>query len=152
VGIREEALQRIEAQRGFRPTAEVHSPSVRTKRLRDDVAAVVAGSKPAAIVSQLTIDRELWGPHILLLAQQRGLTVKPLADLFGRNDRLVVVGLRANVEEIEKLTAAGRRTPATADYHRRLGKALGYSKEAIEKFVGPRRSFPDKMAEREDWY
>ncbi|HNX68553.1 MAG TPA: HD domain-containing protein [Candidatus Omnitrophota bacterium] len=150
---RKAAEQRIEKWRGWAATQEQIMPSeLVMSRGVDDVAAVVAGSKPAALVSGEDVVRHEEGKALIQIAKERGLSVETLTMQWkdkGNNQEplrnawsLIVAGTPEVARQIvllleEKATGPDGRPVAigSVEYHRMLGRLLGYPDESIEQFA-----------------
>ncbi|PIZ61376.1 hypothetical protein COY20_00375 [Candidatus Shapirobacteria bacterium CG_4_10_14_0_2_um_filter_40_12] len=121
-------LRQIDRQKDFHPTPDKPTPSDLTNDETDDVAAVIAGTKPAALIPE-----RLTTP-LVDFARGKGFSVRKIQDLIG-NNRLAI-GLPENVDQIVMLVNNAREHGVSPLYHKLLGKALGYPDEAIKKFNG----------------
>jgi hypothetical protein len=127
--------QLVERQRQFVSTKEVVCPQIITGNTIDDLAAVIAGRKPAAGVVPRAIEDYRWGGDILKLAKDQGYKQE---DVEGWNgEALMIIGKAENVDIIsstmKKYIQSGLRPDE--NYHRVLGEQLGYPSEAIDDFI-----------------
>jgi len=130
--------ERIRFWSTFESTVDTPHPSIATGRIVDDVSAVFAGSKPAVIFSPEDLDDPLVER---LLADERdrymSLTQAGARDHYG--GQKYFLGKEENVRALAALyyDRGGDDSPRPADesFHRNVGKALGYSPEAIDRFV-----------------
>jgi len=132
----------IKGQKNFRPKVDRPMPS----SLRDeiytfganscilDLAAVVAGTKPAAFIIN-TDDHPLF--YILTeRAQAAGYCLQKIPSPFHKDVIFIFIGIKENVSELIAATEDLRsKRIAIEEWHWCMGKALGYPTEAIEKFI-----------------
>jgi len=117
----------------FVSSEDIPAPSFLTGDQLSDVAAVVAGSKPAAVISYSEGDPRQ--EKMLERARGRGLVVEFIDDnLPDLKSKSIVVGKPANVDAIKRLRNSVSGNPPDA-YHIVFGRALGYHPAAIKKFV-----------------
>lgn len=139
IGLEPEEL--IEFWGDFKPNVDVAYPSIASDRPVDDVAAVISGAKPATL---LTHD-EFTSPEnreIFVAGGDRttSLSMTQATDFFGevryflgRPDSVEVLA-----QQYAKLGEPGAENPNMADFHREVGRALGYPEEAVESFLRKR--------------
>lgn len=117
---------------GFRSTADYPAPSyLPNGNARDDLAAVLAGTKPAAIIPTLfeTVEDPVF-QAMLKIAADQNVHVEEFDE-----DRLLV-GDRRTVEKLKEVfknrsSNKEERIQRSTD----MGILLGYSQEAIDEFV-----------------
>ncbi len=136
----------IELQRTlseFIPSRHFPSPSVFTGREIDDVAAVIAGIKPSAIVTAIDAYKDFY-ELLFNRALQEGYVIVEAVGFGGR--KMYIIGKAETVEKILRLGEPYWRGDKTIDehYHRELGRLLGYPEEAIEDFI---KNFNEKNRE-----
>jgi hypothetical protein len=113
-----EADAAVAAQAAFAPTPTAPCPSAVTGREEDDLAAVVAGTKPAAWVSWSS--RPLWRVLLKRAADRPGHTYRFVPD--GPAGREVIVGLKANVRRLVQLLECRHIRPER--FEREVAQAL----------------------------
>ena len=129
------ARARIERWRGWKSTPEYLWPSgMRSNSDRtdlDDVAAVLAGSKPAALVCVASVRprhrSEL--AALLRIARMHGMDISIERDTNGMNANLLV-GLPANIEGLRQLISEPEEQRAP-DWCLKLGRLLGYTPDGM---------------------
>jgi hypothetical protein len=128
----------VEKMKGFVSTRAAPSPSFLTGDQQADLAAVVAGSKPAALVPEEEGERQ---KELLDMAKDRGLTIKEIEDIQpDYTFKSYIVGVPENVKKISDIEDIAGNVPLsdkiiTDDVHRDFGNALGYTPVAIEDFI-----------------
>lgn len=130
---RKKAEEIIESVKDFKPTKEFVSPSQFSGREIDDVAAVIAGIKPAALAGDQRAWRDV-AKELYTIASERGYAVN---DVGGFGGGIVkVVGSPERAKEIADLVKEHvGRDEADENYHRKLGKLLGYPEQSINDFI-----------------
>ena len=128
------ALELIEKYANYEPTVNHPCPSsFEGTGIEEDVAAVLALKKPAAVFDET----ELVNPLLVLLikeVQARGLRVETV-ESFGGNHS-VVVGLPYNVRQITEIIRQGVENDSVNEYfYWRVGKLLGHPDDALAKFI-----------------
>jgi hypothetical protein len=123
-GLEREADAAVAAQASFVSTREVPYPSARTGRETDDLAAVAAGTKPAAWVSWSS--QPLWRVLLRRAASQPGHTYRFVPG--GPAGREVIVGRRDNVRRLCQLLECRHIRPD--HFEREVWLALGVAPEA----------------------
>lgn len=93
-----------------------------------DLAAVVAGAKPAALIDPSYLQSPL-GKLLTRRAIGKGMTVKIIPVFVGHS---AVVGKPTNTARLETLY---RNAKDTEKFHTEVGRALGYTEEAIADFL-----------------
>ena len=89
----------------------------------DDLAAVAAGSKPAAIYNRSDMDHPEFVEIFNTIARTPGMAARGMEhDMFA--------GRKENVEELLRIWEQGGERD-----HRRIGELLGYPPEVIENFL-----------------
>jgi len=130
---REQAEAIIRIVKAFKPEGEFVSPAQLSNREIDDVAAVIAGIKPAAIANDQRAWRDV-SRELYSMAAESGYVVSE-AEGFG-GGRVKVVGSPERVQEIVELVQEqAKRGEPDENYHRKLGKLLGYSEQSINDFI-----------------
>ena len=117
--LNQEADAAVAAQAAFVPTAQTPYPSAGTGKETDDLAAVAAGTKPAAWVAWSS--QPLWRVLLRRAASRPGHTYRFLPG--GLAGREVIVGLRANVRRLCQLLECRHLRPDHFD--REVNRALG---------------------------
>lgn len=124
----------------FESTVDAVSPYSASGYLSDDLAAVLAGSKPATLVSSSDLERE--SPYfsaLLEYANANGIDHSTSSVVTNNGYLMVIIGRQENVDELTELYDGsgppGTAKPMDDEFHRSVGKALGYSQEAIDEFV-----------------
>jgi hypothetical protein len=115
--------QLIAIMSSFTPTTQCPSPSHCAESSIADAAAVLAGTKPAAIIPA-NFHPET--SAILKKSKQHGLAVRKYKDF-------IVLGQQANVNAI--ITLFKNKQPNAPEWRRSVGRALGYPGEAIQDFL-----------------
>lgn len=121
----------------FQPTSEVLFPSVATGRSADDLAAVLAGSKPATILLEHDFKDPLLNGLADTLSDEEFDSMPVAAAVDGFGGEKFFIGTQESVDTLARLYQ-GRGTdelPADADFHRGVGEAVGYPSWAIDEFV-----------------
>lgn len=134
-----EVQRRIDAQRDFAPTADNPNPASLTGEEIDDAAAVIAGRKKLAIISGVNKSQEQLREVVFNEAQKKGLTVKE-QKLKDKDYSDYLIGSGEDVDRAyQYLERYKDKSPkelaGDEEYHRALGKMLGYPNEAIERFI-----------------
>ena len=122
----------------FQARPDLLFPSATTQRPVDDVAAVMAGSKPATVM----ISEDLSDPLVVRLVEEE----KDRFDTLSRSYAIdhyggikYFLGREENVKTLAEQYEGrgGDDSPKKADesFHRAVGEALGYPAEAIDAFV-----------------
>jgi hypothetical protein len=133
-----EPSQRVHFWSTFESTVDIPHPAMATGREVDDVAAVFAGSKPAAIL----LSEDLDNPLVTRLfddeqERYRSLTAAGARDYY--DYQRWFLGQEENVRALVELyrERGGDDSPRPADesFHRGVGHALGYSPAAIEAYI-----------------
>jgi len=133
-----DSSQRIQFWSTFQSTIDIPFPSVATGREVDDIAAVTAGSKPATILmAEDFLDPMIDG----FMTQQKDriklLSTSQAVDHYGGTKYFL--GHEENVRILADLYQGrgGGDSPLPADenFHRAVGEALGYPKEAVDAFI-----------------
>lgn len=118
----------------FRSTVELPFPSAITRDTVDDVAAVLAGSKPATLYEPRDSGR------VRLLRQAIGDIADHLVsgravdgfgtthEFFGEPASVITLTERYN-------SVPNKPNPVDDSFHRAVGRALGYPEEVIEAFI-----------------
>lgn len=133
--------ERIQFWRTFQPTANVPHPTILTGRIVDDMACVIAGSKPAAVMSSQdlndpSVDNLLaevkHDPHYSSLSQATAIS--------DHGQYFYFLGKKENVKTLADLYRGrgSKALPADKAYHRAVGEALGYPTEAIDIYIARR--------------
>jgi hypothetical protein len=117
--LNQEADAAVAAQAAFTSTAQTPYPSAGTGKETDDLAAVAAGTKPAAWVAWSS--QPLWRVLLRRAASRPGYTYRFLPG--GPAGREVLVGLRANVRRLCQLLECRHIRPDHFD--REVNRALG---------------------------
>lgn len=140
IAVKNQADDLIKKYSTFIPTAEAPFPTSTSDLSEEnndawtaDIAAVIAKKKPAA-----TLDEGLDNPvvqELLARAKKVGLSVLEVPSYDGTPG--IVVGKMENAEQIAELMREypGQNKEPDENYHRKLGAALGFPKEAIEAFI-----------------
>lgn len=131
----------IRAQRNFVSTREFPSPSSRSGHEIDDLAAVLAGAKPAATISY-GIDEDYRIPAMVDMARKMGLKVKIDPGMSTKAGELTsftyVVGRReSDVKKIIELRNIRESKPVL---DQQMGQLLGYHPQAIEDYIKDRQN------------
>lgn len=122
----------------FQSTEDVPNPAAATGRIVDDIAAVLAGSKPATLLDA----NEVYNPSVETFINDEEdhfdqLFFGQAVDYYG--GRKYFVGKEENVRTLSELYEGrgGIDSPRPADenFHRAVGEALGYPTEAIDAFI-----------------
>jgi hypothetical protein len=143
LSLKQEAEQLVENQKDFVASKELISPSLYTGRNIDDVAAVIAGKKPAAIIHKDDI-REDVVPELFKLAQEKGYSIRE--DIGFGNQKRYIVGKQENVERIVNFSQHYVKHNFTDEnYHWMLGRLLGYPEEAIKEWLVKWRDMQEKQ-------
>ena len=133
------ASEMVEKMKGFKSSREAPAPDFITMDDNADIAAVIAGTKPAALVGKSSepVQKEL-----LDMALNSGFVVEvvkqydPVTGNYLWDD--YVVGRPENVSKILELVALNVKDMDVAvseEHHRELGLSLGYDPQAIEDFI-----------------
>lgn len=124
----------------FESSVDVVSPYIASGYLSDDLAAVLAGSKPATLVTSCDLERE--SPYfsaLLEYANANKIDYSTSNAVTYNGHLMVIIGNQENVDELTELYddsgPMGAEKPMDEQFHRAVGKALGYSEEAIDEFV-----------------
>lgn len=130
---RKRAEEIIESVKDFKPTKEFVSPAQLSNREIDDVAAVITGIKPAALAGDQRAWRDV-AKELYAMANERGYAVNEVSGFGG--GIVKVVGSPERAKEIADLVKEQvERGEPDENYHRKLGKLLGYSEQSINDFV-----------------
>lgn len=125
--------RKIWAQRNFVAIPECITPEKITGDESDDVAAVVAKTKPAAILRSSVIN-----PSVIQLinrAYDQGLAVENI-ETGGKGYKLLSVGEPWRVDRLKQIFETPRaKENYTLSEHNEIGQLLGYPLEAIEKML-----------------
>ncbi len=123
----------INQYKGFVSTVNQPSPSSITHCDLDDAAAVLARSKPAAIIPARKLAQTWYGQYFIDMAIEKGLVAKTAPDLLG--GQIIIIGCEPNVTNLQTLY---RNAPVslTKSFHHKVGQELGYPKDAINTFPG----------------
>jgi len=122
------AKARVARWRDWKSTPDQLHPGAATHDQLDDVAAVVAGSKPAAVFWVWTIGRGQQAElaELLRMGLDQGLEV------FGNGEYLedisLVVGLPENVKALKQLVKGDHSAPG---WERKVSLLLGYHAETV---------------------
>lgn len=129
----------IEEQSSFVSTPQAIWPSTRYSCFGDpDVAAVLAGRKPAALTNPLFIYQDPIGREFARQGKEAGLDTFWLGETSGgKIIQEVMIGKPEAVREYESLKRAyfgDEERPFDAHYHRTMGRILGYPESSIDEF------------------
>ncbi|HEY1074693.1 MAG TPA: hypothetical protein VGE59_03290 [Patescibacteria group bacterium] len=130
-----QGLKMIQEVRDFKSTPEAVSPGVIYLDTTYDIAAVTAGSKPAALLTHSQLGTI--GQRLITIGQESGLDVANITTYAGPS---IIFGTAAAVQTITDLYdtyLADNRFP-DALFDETLGRALGYPEEAISQYVARR--------------
>lgn len=132
-----EAVRLIDKYRRFRASPDCPQPSAAEGAGgADDVAAVLAGQKPAACVDQACLARE---PVLSLLLREvaaRGMQVEAAEYPAGH---CLVAGIPYHVRQLVQLLGQAARDGAgTAYYYQRLYELLGMPRPPADQITPPR--------------
>ena len=141
--MRERELSRVNTvdelldwNKDFVPTVDYPNPYLITGDELDDVAAVIVGRKPAAILPKNDFDER--EPKMLAKAKEKGYAVKlletPIKSDEEANAPIYIVGKAESVENIEKILGM----PNSSQKDVLLCKELGYPQKAIDFLINRR--------------
>jgi hypothetical protein len=126
------ASNMIEEMKKFKSSKYAPSPIFVTNNQNYDLAAVIAGTKPAAIIEWDNTDEQ---KELLTKAAENGLYLEYFPQYDKKTGELVsnslIVGEYDNVKKIIGLHEA----EVDERFHRELGNALGYDKDSIDEFI-----------------
>jgi len=122
----------------FQSTVDIPFPGAVTGSPVDDIAAVLAGSKPATIVFSDTLREPAVAKFITEEKDRfKSISIGETVDHYGGH--LYFFGRKENVNALAQLyqRRGGDDAPLRADegFHREAGEALGYPIEAIDDFI-----------------
>lgn len=133
------ALALLEKYDKYQPTSDHPCPSsVEGIGVEEDVAAVLALTKPAAVLNETELSHN---PLLVLLVkevQARGLRVETVENFGTKHTKVhsIVVGIPYNVRQIVELIRQGVEHDSVNEYYYwRLGKLLGHPDDALANFV-----------------
>jgi hypothetical protein len=131
--------ERVQFWGTFESTVETPHPAIATGEPIDDIAAVLAGSKPAVIIEPGELEDPLVEKLLFQDERERykSLTTAGARDYYG--GQKYFLGQAENVKALVELyrDRGGDDSPRPADesFHRAVGEALGYAPEAIDNFI-----------------
>lgn len=139
------AVALIDKYAKYRATADCPTPSFpEGAGSSDDVAAVLAGSKPAAIFDESCLGREEMLPLLIQEVSARGMQVETV-DHFGTQfsqTRSIVVGIPYHVRQIVQIISQAVRDNVVSDYYyERLGELTGMPRESTHRLLSTMRDF-----------
>lgn len=126
----------IKDMKGFGSSKEFATPAFLTGDEQYDIAAVIAGTKPAAIVAVLNDD--LVQRELIEEASDMGYSVHkrqgfdPVTNKYLGDE--YIVGDSETVEKLKYLKD-NVELPFDRDYHIKMGELLGYDKYAIDEYI-----------------
>jgi len=129
--------------KNFKSTKDIPSPNFMEGNELYDLAAVVAGSKPAAMIAK-SDDCRL--NKLVEMAKEYGFVVDDIEDIDPESGEKLgesyIIGKGENVENLKRLHLnainAALTDPSLFDwdnYSREVGKNLGYNNDAIEDYI-----------------
>jgi len=140
-----QAILLIEKYRNYRATIDCPTPSyLDDAGIADDVAAVLAGRKPAAIFDESSLSRETILPLLLQEAYVRGMQVETVEHFGTKHSRTrsIVVGIPYHVKQIVQIVIqAVRDNEVSSYYYERLGELIGMPQENIHQLIENMRDF-----------
>jgi hypothetical protein len=135
------ALYLIDKYSFYNASVECPTPSCKEgATLADDLAAVLAGTKPATVIEESALGRYPVIPFMICEANARGMSMQTVHNFS--NTKSVVVGVEYNVKEIsEIMQRAVQNKEVNAYYYERLGDLLGLPQESVESFISNLKDF-----------
>jgi hypothetical protein len=135
------AMKLIDKYVFFRAKVECPTPSYQEDAtFADDVAAVIAGTKPAAVFEQSSLGKDDLLVFLLKEAQARGLKIETV-DNFSKT-KSIVVGDSYHVRQIVQIMNQAVKDNAVNDYYyEKLGDLIGLPVETIRNFNDNARDF-----------
>jgi len=137
-----DSIERVEFWDTFRPSVHIPFPSAATEYYLDDIAAVLANSKPATLLTPRNYNspesRSIFNDEEKRFSK---LAIKHTLDFHG--GIMVILGKEDSVEKLLQLYQTEVTTPsqtAPDTFHIAVGKTLGYPQEAIDDFLKRVRS------------
>lgn len=131
----EKAAGLIDFYKFYHASTECPTPSSKEGASHaDDIAAIIAGTKPATVFDESILGRN---PLVVLLLREayiRGFDIETV-DNFNQT-RSVVVGVPHNVRQIVQIMGQAVKHDAVSYYYyERLGDLIGLPEESIDNFI-----------------
>lgn len=128
------AIELIDRYKFFTPSEECPTPSYRENAtFSDDVAAIIAGTKPAVVFAESFLSNDDLLLLLLKEANARGFKIETVNGFA--ETKSIVVGHSYPVSQIVQIINQAVRDNAVNDYYyERLGDLIGLPTETIQKF------------------
>jgi hypothetical protein len=143
--LEKEAIYLIEKQSIFCPNVKYPTPSVMPgASFVDDIAAVIAGTKPATIVDEIEIRRSPLAILLISEAIALGLSIESIETFRTRKtqSKSLAIGQSYNVDQIAEIMRQAVKYDNVNDhYYWRMGKLLGHPEETICEFINNVKDF-----------